>query len=102
MSDAARLRGPGQRAQIRRDLRGRRPCRRAFDHRRARGRRLCRRARQIRPPEGKRLSPTQPTGPKGAAIEERARFDFVRYANCWEDSDVLLKALAVKKGGNYL
>lgn len=36
------------------------------------------------------------------AIEDRARFDFVRYANCWEDADVLLKALAPREGGRYL
>ena len=40
--------------------------------------------------------------PQGSAIEERARFDFVRYANCWEDADVLLEALEARKGGFYL
>ncbi len=35
-------------------------------------------------------------------IEERAGFDIVRYANCWEDADVLLPALDVKEGGVYL
>ncbi len=35
-------------------------------------------------------------------IEERASFDLVRYANCWEDADVLLRALDVKEGGVYL
>jgi S-adenosylmethionine-diacylglycerol 3-amino-3-carboxypropyl transferase len=39
---------------------------------------------------------------KGARIEDRARFDFVRYANCWEDADILLEALDVRKGGFYL
>lgn len=37
-----------------------------------------------------------------ARIEERASFNIVRYANCWEDADVLLSALAVKEGGSYL
>lgn len=37
-----------------------------------------------------------------STIEERARFDFVRYANCWEDADILLEALQVRKGGQYL
>jgi len=36
------------------------------------------------------------------SIEERARFDIIRYASCWEDADVLLKALNVKEGGAYL
>jgi len=35
-------------------------------------------------------------------IEKRASFDFIRYSNCWEDADVLLKALAAKEGGRYL
>jgi S-adenosylmethionine-diacylglycerol 3-amino-3-carboxypropyl transferase len=35
-------------------------------------------------------------------IEERARFDIVRYANCWEDADVLLTALDVRESGVYL
>jgi len=38
----------------------------------------------------------------GEAIEERVRFDSVRYANCWEDADILLKALEIKAGGTYL
>ena len=25
-------------------------------------------------------------------IEDRARFDLIRYANCWEDADTLLQA----------
>ena len=36
------------------------------------------------------------------SIENRARFDIIRYASCWEDADVLIKALKVKKGGTYL
>lgn len=35
-------------------------------------------------------------------IEKRARFDVVRYANCWEDADILLKALEVRRDGFYL
>ena len=27
------------------------------------------------------------------AIEQRARFDLIRYANCWEDADILCAAL---------
>ncbi len=30
-------------------------------------------------------------------IEKRAKFDFIRYANCWEDADILIKALDIKK-----
>ena len=29
-------------------------------------------------------------------IEDRARFDRIRYANCWEDADILLEAMAIK------
>lgn len=35
-------------------------------------------------------------------IEDRARFDLVRYANCWEDADILLPALEIKPDGSYL
>ena len=35
-------------------------------------------------------------------IEDRARFDRIRYANCWEDADILLEAMAIKPGGFYL
>lgn len=35
-------------------------------------------------------------------IEKRARFDIIRYANCWEDADALIPALNVKAGGAYL
>ena len=31
-------------------------------------------------------------------IEDRAAFDFVRYANCWEDADVLCEALRARPG----
>ncbi len=30
-------------------------------------------------------------------INDTASFDFIRYANCWEDADVLLKALSAKE-----
>ncbi len=36
------------------------------------------------------------------AIQDRAAFDLVRYANCWEDADILIEALAVKKGDRCL
>jgi len=39
---------------------------------------------------------------KDRSIEKRVRFDIVRYANCWEDADILLKALAIKHDGSYL
>jgi len=32
----------------------------------------------------------------------KVRFDFVRYANSWEDADVLLKGLNAKPGGRFL
>lgn len=35
-------------------------------------------------------------------IENRARFDIIRYASCWEDADLLIKALNIKEGGTYL
>lgn len=35
-------------------------------------------------------------------IAKRARFNFVRYANCWEDADILLGALQIKKGDRCL
>ena len=30
------------------------------------------------------------------------KFGFIRYSNCWEDTEILLKALSIKKGGKYL
>ena len=36
------------------------------------------------------------------SIEARARFDFIRYANCWEDADVLCAALAPAPGKRML
>ena len=34
----------------------------------------------------------------GQGIEKRAKFDIIRYSNCWEDADILLQALALKEG----
>lgn len=36
------------------------------------------------------------------SIEERARFDLVRYANCWEDADLLCRALRPAPGRRIL
>ena len=37
-----------------------------------------------------------------SSIGERARFDLIRYANCWEDADVLCAALEPKPGKRFL
>lgn len=37
-----------------------------------------------------------------AEIAGKASFDEVRYAQCWEDADVLLEAIDVKASGTYL
>ncbi len=37
-----------------------------------------------------------------ADIRERAKFDFIRYANCWEDADILRDALCVRPGDSCL
>ena len=37
-----------------------------------------------------------------AEIAEKADFEQIRYAQCWEDADVLLEALDVKTDGSYL
>ncbi|MFZ5986387.1 MAG: DUF3419 family protein [Bacillota bacterium] len=37
-----------------------------------------------------------------SGIEKRADFNFIRYANCWEDADILIKALDVKKEANFI
>ncbi len=39
-----------------------------------------------------------PTG----RIDERTSFDFIRYANCWEDADILCEALAAGPGKRIL
>jgi len=37
-----------------------------------------------------------------ASIEERASFDLIRYANCWEDADILCEALRPGEGKRCL
>lgn len=37
-----------------------------------------------------------------ADIKHRAKFDFIRYASCWEDADILLQALDIKPGHNCI
>lgn len=37
-----------------------------------------------------------------ASIDKRARFDLVRYANCWEDAAILVEALAPAPGKRFL
>ncbi len=36
------------------------------------------------------------------SLTERVKFNFIRYANCWEDADILLKALDIQEGGRVL
>lgn len=36
------------------------------------------------------------------SIENRASFDHIRYANCWEDADILCRALQPSPGKRYL
>jgi S-adenosylmethionine-diacylglycerol 3-amino-3-carboxypropyl transferase len=40
--------------------------------------------------------------PHAAGIQDRAEFHFVRYANCWEDADVLVAALQPGPGSRVL
>jgi S-adenosylmethionine-diacylglycerol 3-amino-3-carboxypropyl transferase len=35
-------------------------------------------------------------------VEDRASFEFVRYANCWEDADILCEALRARPGARIL
>lgn len=35
-------------------------------------------------------------------LELKAKFDFIRYANCWEDADILLAGLKMNAGGKVL
>ena len=35
-------------------------------------------------------------------LSEKVDFNFIRYANCWEDADVLLQALQVKENAHVL
>lgn len=37
-----------------------------------------------------------------SALTDRARFDLIRYANCWEDADLLVSALAPEEGARIL
>lgn len=37
-----------------------------------------------------------------AHIDQRARFDLIRYANCWEDADILCRALDASQGKRIL
>ena len=39
---------------------------------------------------------------RGTEIGATARFDRIRYAQCWEDADVLLDALQVEPGDTCL
>lgn len=39
---------------------------------------------------------------EGSPIEQRARFDRIRYSNCWEDADVLCEALQPLEGARVL
>lgn len=39
---------------------------------------------------------------RGKKIEERVRFDAIRYANCWEDADILMTALEPAAGKRIL
>ena len=45
---------------------------------------------------------TAAMAPRDAPIEERASFERLRYANCWEDADVLARALAPLDGAACL
>ncbi len=45
---------------------------------------------------------TPPSIPMPDRIEERARFDLVRYANVWEDAEVLRAALRPEPGRRFL
>ena len=38
----------------------------------------------------------------GHALEDSVSFHFIRYANCWEDADVLCEALQPRKGMRIL
>ena len=37
-----------------------------------------------------------------AEISRKARFDKIRYAQCWEDADILLEALDIEPGHTCL
>lgn len=38
----------------------------------------------------------------GPSIENRSTFDFIRYANCWEDAAILTRALEMGPGKSYV
>src|SRR5437773_3458117 len=101
MSRHARLPRQRQGAQVRGDLRRHRARRRAVDRGRARGRRVQRGARDIRSQRAAEESLTAASAPPDR-IEERARFGYVRYANCWEDANVLCDALEPAPGKRIL
>ena len=42
------------------------------------------------------------SSPIPTSIAERASFEIIRYANCWEDADLLMSALAPKKSDRCL
>lgn len=35
-------------------------------------------------------------------LDKKVAFDFIRYANCWEDADILLEGLSPKEGSSIL
>ena len=35
-------------------------------------------------------------------MSKAVKFDFIRYANCWEDAEILFQAMKIKEGGYYL
>lgn len=39
---------------------------------------------------------------KNSSIDKRANLNIIRYSNCWEDADILIKALNPKRNGYYL
>lgn len=50
----------------------------------------------------KTLKPVDALSVADDAIETRAQFNFVRYANCWEDADILVDALQAEPGNRIL
>ena len=39
---------------------------------------------------------------RSGSIEQRASFELIRYANCWEDADILCEALRPSEGKRFL
>src|SRR6185436_19732 len=89
VSRDARLLRHGRREEVRGDLRGGRAVRRGLDRGRARRGRVRAGPPGIRPETMSR-------------IDARARFDIIRYANSWEDADVLCAALRPAPGKRML